>query len=49
MYKKMYYRLFNAITEAMEHILRMEYSEAYHILGQAQADAEEIYLEGGRT
>lgn len=36
MYKKMYYRLFNAITEAMGHILRMEYGEAYGILARAK-------------
>lgn len=46
MYKKMYYRLFNAVTEAMQRILRMEYSEAYNILARAQADTEEIYLAG---
>lgn len=49
MYKKMYYRLFNALTEAMEHMLRMEYEEAYRILEKAQIDAEEIYLEGDQV
>nr|WP_326186494.1 hypothetical protein [uncultured Oscillibacter sp.] len=49
MYKKMYYHLFNAITEAMGHILRMEYSEAYGILARAQAEAEELYLAGEET
>lgn len=49
MYKKMYYRLFRAMTEAMQRILRMEYSEAYSILAQAQADAEELYLAGEET
>ena len=46
MYKKMYYLLFNAMTEAMGRILRMEYTEAYGILARAQADAEELYLAG---
>lgn len=46
MYKKMYYLLFNAMTEAMGCILRMDYTEAYGILAQAQADAEELYLAG---
>ena len=46
MYEKMYHRLFNAMTEAMGRILRMEYSEAYDILARAQAEAEELYLAG---
>lgn len=46
MYQKMYYRLFNAITEAMQHILRMEYAQAYSILQEAQAETEELYLTG---
>ena len=49
MYKKMYYRLFNAITEAMGHILRMEYGETYGILARAQAETEELYLAGEET
>lgn len=46
MYKKMYYRLFNAVTEAMQHILRMEYAQAYSVLQKAQAETEELYLAG---
>lgn len=49
MYRKMYYRLFNAVTEAMQRILRMEYGEAYSLLAQAQADTEELYLAGEET
>lgn len=49
MYKKMYYRLFNAITEAMQCMLRMEYGQAYGVLARAQAETEELYLTGEET
>lgn len=48
-HKKMYYRLFNAATDAKAAILRMEYENAYNILSDAQEEGEELYLSSGET
>lgn len=44
MYEKMYYKLFNAITEAMDMIEHQEYQAALALLEQATKDTEEIYI-----
>lgn len=44
MYEKMYYTLFNAITDAMELIEKQNYQEALILLEQASREAEEIYV-----
>lgn len=41
MYKKMYFLLFNAITDALR---TNDFEKAEIILKQAQIDAEEIYI-----
>ena len=43
-YKKMYYNLFNRITDAIEEINKMNYGSAREILIKAQQDAEEEYI-----
>ena len=46
MYSKMYYRLFNAVTDALEEMAQQNYGAARQILVAAQRDCEEIYLDG---
>ena len=43
-YQKMYYRLFNAITDALEAMSRGELAQASSLLMQAQQDTEEEYI-----
>ncbi len=45
-YKKMYLTLFSAVTESIEQIHRHNYTFAQFVLQQAQADCEEIYING---
>ncbi len=49
MYKEMYYHLFNAITDAMKLMSQERFSEAFHLLENAQRATEEIYLDGEET
>ena len=49
MYKEMYYRLFNAITDAMKLISQERFGEAFSLLENAQRAAEEIYFDGEET
>lgn len=44
MYEKMYYTLFNAVTDAMDLMERQEYQEALTLLERASREAEEIYI-----
>lgn len=44
-YKKLYHLLFNAITDALEGIDRLELTTAVQRLKNAQIKAEEIILE----
>lgn len=44
MYEKMYYKLFNAVTDAMEPMEQQKYQEALTLLEQASRDTEEIYI-----
>ena len=46
-YQKMYYLLFNALTDALEHLYRREWGAAAVCLERAQQRAEEVYLSGG--
>lgn len=44
MYEKMYYTLFNAVTDAMELMEKEEYQEALTRLEEASRETEEIYI-----
>ena len=44
-YQKMYLLLFNAITDSIESIERLDIGGAKEILIQAQQDAEEIFMQ----
>ena len=44
-YQKMYYLLFNAITDALEQMDAQNYGEAKETLISAQQKAEEIYID----
>ena len=45
MYKKMYYALFNAITDSLEQMKEKNYGQAEAILKDAQRRAERLYME----
>ena len=45
MYKKMYYVLFNAITDSLEQMEEKNYGQAEAILKDAQRRAERLYME----
>ncbi len=42
---KMYYRLFNAVTDALQEMENRNYGTAQQLLVAAQQDCEEIYLD----
>jgi len=44
-YQKLYSKLFNAITDALEQLLRQNVGCARDILIRAQQEAEETYLD----
>ncbi|MBQ3356671.1 MAG: hypothetical protein IJG45_06100 [Oscillospiraceae bacterium] len=44
-YQKMYYLLFNAITDALHDIEAMNFGSARSALQQAQIKAESIYID----
>ena len=44
-YEKLYYLLFNAITDALEQMDAQNYGEAKKTLISAQQKAEEIYID----
>ena len=44
-YKKLYFTLFNRISDAVTALDQMDYSLARAILCTAQQEAEELYLE----
>ena len=46
MYKKMYYTLFNAVTDALEAMAQQNYGQARALLIAAQQQSEEIYMDG---
>lgn len=43
-YQKMYYLLFNAITDALSEIEKMNLGNAADFLRRAQCDSEELFL-----
>lgn len=45
-YKKLYHLLFNAITDALEALGRLDMPAATHLLEDAQIKAEEIVIGG---
>ena len=45
MYEKMYYKLFNAITDAIELIEKMQPHDAAQILKNAQKAAEDVFID----
>ena len=47
MYEKMYYTLFNAVTDSLEELRRMNFGSAARLLEEAQRRTEELYLAGG--
>ena len=44
-YKKMYFHLFNAVTDALAQMERQNFGAAAELLVQAQQACEEIYLD----
>ncbi len=46
-YKKTYYHLFNAVTDALALLRRMELAPAVDRLMAAQQETEEMFLSGG--
>lgn len=44
-YEKMYYHLFNAVTDALEDLEERNYGWAEKVLKVAQQEGEEFYLE----
>ena len=46
-YKKEYHIVFNAMTDALEEMEKLNFGAAKEILKQAQIDAEEAYLQQG--
>ena len=45
LYKKMYYHLFNAITDALAQINQQNYGMAVKRLKRVQKETEEMYIE----
>jgi len=45
MYQKMYYKLFNAMTDALQAMEAQNYGVAREIIETAQQQAEEIFLD----
>ena len=46
MYEKLYFHLFNAVTDALIHMENRNYGLAEQCLKEAQQGAEEIYVDG---
>lgn len=45
-YKKMYFNLFNAITDALDKLEKSDITSAMICLAAAQCRCEEIYMQG---
>lgn len=43
-YRKMYYTLFNSITDALRELEKSNYGSAKELLQKAQQETEEMYL-----
>lgn len=48
MFKRMYFLLFNRITDALKALERGDAAQARAILIHAQQDAEELYTDGAK-
>ena len=46
-YQKLYTKLFNAMTDALEELERLNVGQARETLCRAQQEAEELYLNSG--
>ena len=46
-YKEMYYKLFNAVTDAIGQLMRLETEKAINTLMDAQQAAESVFIEAG--
>ena len=46
MYQKMYYTLFNAITDALAAMEQQNYGKARALLVDAQQQSEELFMDG---
>ena len=46
MYEKMYFTLFNAVTDALEAMEAQNFGQAKELLIAAQQHCEELYLDG---
>ena len=44
-YKKLYFHLFNTITDALQAIEQQNYGQASHLLITAQQETEEMYMD----
>ena len=45
MYEKMYHILFNAVTDSLEEIRKMNFGTAARLLEEAQRRTEQVYME----
>ena len=48
-YRKMYFQLFNAVTDALAQLEAMNFGTAKMILIEAQQKSEEIYISKGTS
>lgn len=48
-YQKMYFQLFNAITDALENLEQQNYGLAAECLKEAQVNGENAYLEADNS
>ncbi|WP_295630266.1 hypothetical protein [uncultured Intestinimonas sp.] len=46
MYKKLYFSLFNAVTDAIDQLERQEFQSALTTLELAQRNCEELFIQG---
>ena len=44
-YKKLYFHLFNAVTDALQAIEQQNYGQAADLLISAQQETEELYMD----
>ena len=44
-FEKLYFQLFNAITDAILQLEKMNFGEAKHLLVEAQCKCEEAYID----
>ena len=48
-YRKLYLRLFNRVTDALENMAKRNYIAAEHILVAAQQECEELFIAQGAS